>query len=313
MTLKVVLFTANYDTGGQGYRIKRALDRYAPDVSARSIHTTDSYFQYPYDLRYSPGIATKLLEEADVLHFRNAFSGLKRFGHGQPLILHHHGSRFREYHQQIAAEAEEKGAFQLASTLDLTLLEPNVTWLPAPVSLEEFDTFRVKEHDRSPSQTIRIAHAPTNRAVKSTLLILEAVQTLANIGLPVTLDLIERRPWVECLRRKAKADIYVDQLELGYGNNAVEAWALGIPVIAGVVNHKAREAMIDHWGQLPFYEASAGNLVQCLIDLIESKSLRAYWANVGLSHLVRYHDERLVANQLATIYRIAVASEGRVL
>lgn len=80
---------------------------------------------------------------------------------------------------------------------------------------------------------VLIAHAPTNREVKSTAAFLEAVDRLRAEGHDIEVDLIEGRTWDECLERKARADIYFDQVKLGYGNNSVECWGMGIPVIAG--------------------------------------------------------------------------------
>ena len=53
--MKVIIFAPNMDTGGQGWRIKHAFDRYQPDFSVRSIHTNETYFDYPADLRYEAG------------------------------------------------------------------------------------------------------------------------------------------------------------------------------------------------------------------------------------------------------------------
>ena len=60
--------------------------------------------------------------------------------------------------------------------------------------------------------------------------------------------------------RKGRADVFVDQMILGYGCNAIEAWGMGIPVIAGVDPEKApsiimqtipldtRDRMLQLWG-----------------------------------------------------------------
>lgn len=312
--IKAVLFTAGWDTGGQGARVKAAFDRHPElGVEARSIHTSESYFDYPQDVRSANHqLVEKLFDEADVLHMRNDLGGLKRLGRGQPTILHHHGSRFREYHSQIAESARNQSfaVIQVASTIDLTTLEPDVTWLPSPYNLDELAAYR-PYHVRIKGEPIRIAHAPTNREVKSTSRIMAAIRNLYHDGYNIEFDLIERVPWAECLRRKAKADIYVDQLRLGYGNNAIEAWGMGIPVIAGVEGRAAREAMFEHWGTMPFKEASDVDLEAQLAELIVDAEYRHHWGQMGLSHLKRHHDESVVAAFLSSIYHKAVAGAAR--
>jgi hypothetical protein len=314
--INVVLFTSTFDTGGQGWRIKRAFERHQPDFLVRSIHTTDAYFGYPHDVLYSagPDNAYKLTEAADIIHFRNHFGGLKRLrASGKPvgLILHHHGTKFRAEHTVLAAEARQKGAIQLVSTLDLAILEPDLEWLPSPFDVSELANMRLAaEATRAgrPLGPVRIAHSPTNRTVKSTNLVLEAVQKLVDSGFSVVLDLIERKSYAETLFRKAKADILVDQLHLGYGNSAIEAWGMGIPVIAGVSEPSVREAMLATWGSLPFYESTPVDLANRLAELITDSDLRSHWGEVGRNHVLTYHEEQKVSELLANHYRNALAS-----
>jgi hypothetical protein len=315
MTINVVLFTSTFDTGGQGWRIKRAFERHQPDFTVRSIHTTEAYFGYPHDVLYAagPDNAYKLTEAADIIHFRNHFGGLKRLRASERpvgLVLHHHGTKFRAEHVTLAEEARQKGAIQLVSTLDLAVLEPDLEWLPSPFDVSELANMRLAAQDARVPGPIRIAHSPTNRIVKSTNLVLEAVQTLVNSGFSVVLDLIERKSYAETLFRKAKADILIDQLHLGYGNSAIEAWGMGIPVIAGVADPKVRQAMLDTWGSLPFYEAMPSNLADRLAELITDSDLRSHWGEVGRKHAWQYHEEQRVSELLANHYRNSLAERA---
>ena len=310
--LNVVLYAPLYDTGGQGWKIKRAFERYYSDeFSVRSIHMMDSYFKYPYDLRYRPTEAYPIFAAADVVHMRNGLESLDRLlGERRAdlpmpgLVVQHHGTRFREHHARLAAEVRAVGAVQLASTLDLTLLEPDVAWLPAPFNLEEMASYRPSERPDGP---IRVAHAPTNRSVKSTARVIEAIANLHRAGYGVVFDLIERVSYEECLRRKGKADIFVDQLDLGIGNNSLEAFGMSIPVVAGVSNPAVREAMLAKWGYLPFYEANEDNLEERLAHLIRNYELRAQVGGDGFQYLVSWHHEEVVVRQLAEVYRTVAA------
>ena len=155
------------------------------------------------------------------------------------------------------------------------------------------------------TERILIAHAPTNREIKSTDTFLEAVKRLQDEGFPVDLDLIEHRPWAECLERKARADIYFDQVILGYGCNALEAWGMGIPVIAGAADETLDE-MERRLGHLPFYHATEDTIYDALRELVESPELRAEYGRIGHEYVKRWHDEAVVVEQLKALYRRAM-------
>ena len=150
---------------------------------------------------------------------------------------------------------------------------------------------------------MRIAHAPTDRGIKSTAAFLEATEQLKAEGHPIEVDLIEGVPWSECLARKAKADVYFDQVKLGYGNNAIEAWGMGIPVIAGAAPATQAE-MVRRFGDLPFYNATEATLYDALRAML-NPSIRELYAHRGLMHVRKYHDERVVVEQLKDVYRRA--------
>lgn len=310
MTLNVVIFSHGNDTGGQGYRLKRAFDRYYPDeFKVRSIHSSDSYFQYPMDIPYTPRIATGLFAEADIIHMRNGLEGLKRlrpdaYDGKVGLVCHWHGSRFRSEHKRLFPEVASTGAIQLVSTVDLGILESGLTWLPSPVDMAEMEVLVHASGHQTEGKPIRVVHAPTDRKIKATAELIKAITDLS-VRLPIELDLIERKPWREVLVRKAKGDIYMDQLDLGYGNNSLEAWALGLPVVAGVADPWVRNVMLQIFGDIPFFESSRKNLARDLEDLATDRDLRAQWAALGYDHVKRFHEEKVVVDQLAGIYRMA--------
>lgn len=82
-------------------------------------------------------------------------------------------------------------------------------------------------------RTLRILHAPNHRTIKGTAHLIAAVERLTAQGHAITLDIVERVPRSEVLRRMAEADVVVDQLIFGYGLTALEGLALGRIVISG--------------------------------------------------------------------------------
>lgn len=301
----VFILSTGADTGGFGINSKRALDRHT-DWKARSMHTTLNYIRYPIDMIWNATMAQKMFDAADVVQLRNDLAGWRMFGRGtdKPMLLHHHGTIYRNTHARLWAEAEALGAVQTASTLDLTMLEPHVRWLPMPYDLDVLRTIRAGAQQRNAA--IRIAHAPTNRPLKQTGVLLAAVEIVRRKH-PVELILIEGKPHAECLRRKADADIFFDQLHMGYGNNAIEAMAMGIPVISGALDQNVTKLMRRTWGQLPYEHATPGTLAKVLLTLVESADARAEVAARGTAHVERYHADAAVAPLLVELYGAAMS------
>src|SRR5204862_6492338 len=99
--------------------------------------------------------------------------------------------------------------------------------VPPAIGLDDWQPSPVE-----PGPVLRIAHAPSKRAVKGTDDVLAAVDSLRARGAPVELDLIEGVPNREACLRYAAADIVIDQLRVGwYGVLAVEAMARAKPVV----------------------------------------------------------------------------------
>jgi glycosyltransferase involved in cell wall biosynthesis len=80
-----------------------------------------------------------------------------------------------------------------------------------------------------------VVHAPTHRRVKGTRFVLDAVSRLRAEGVPLEFVLVEGLTQLEARRIYQRADLLIDQLLAGwYGSVAVEAMALGKPVICYV-------------------------------------------------------------------------------
>jgi hypothetical protein len=297
-----VLNLGNSDLGGDGIRTKHAFARYAPGWTYNVAVRNRNYIDYPVDAAWDR--VRPLVGQADVIHARNSFKAARLAGAvGMPLVIHHHGTRLRSNPGVILAEqraAGGRGAVGLAATLDLWLLAPDeLEWLPAPYDLDWLASLRRPVND----DVLRVGHAPTNRVIKSTNAFLAAVDKLSR-ETKVELVLIEGQSWQRCLELKATCDIYFDQVILGYGNNAIEAWGMGIPVVAGAADATLAEYE-DRFGDLPFVLADEGSIYQALAKLADP-IMRSGFGLTGAAHARRWHDEARVVTQLQDIYLRAV-------
>lgn len=107
--------------------------------------------------------------------------------------------------------------------------------------------------------------------------------------------------WAECVQIKSTCDVLYDQVELGYGNNAIEAWAMGIPVIAGATQDTL-DIMGATFDKIPFLEATSDTIADALIAM-KNTTTRNQWGRTGKAHVERWHDGRESVARLTAIYR----------
>lgn len=334
--MNALIISRALDTNGQNTRFVRAAERFGtdPDVlkalvigntdpggvmgrfqaaalhegglSIRSAHRAEQYFEFPGDIRWTRAnhdVVRQLAREADIIHLNNSWAPYRTLGLHKPALLHHHGSMFRKDPERMLARAKSYRMTQAVSTIDLQRPAPRLLhWLPTAYDLDALADMRVKRPDDG---MVRVVSAPTNRAYKATEALIAAAARLKAEGVPIELVLVEGVTWAECLEAKATADVLFDQVAFGYGCNAVEAWGMGIPVIAGA-DPWTLERMRHEWGSLPFYEASEATIADALRAMVESADLRAEWAAKGAAHAAKYHAEKPALARLAELYALTI-------
>jgi glycosyltransferase involved in cell wall biosynthesis len=174
---------------------------------------------------------------------------------------------------------------------DLGALLPAASFLPY-ANVDPFSVVPVPpELQRN---EVVVAHAPTDRVLKGTDHVIDAVASLRAQGVPVRLELHENLTHVEVLERIRAADIVVDQLVMGwYGGVAVEAMALAKPVVC----------FIDEDGnpfgeRLPVVRSSPATLAESIRELVLDPQGRR---EIGLAcrrFAEQEHDPRRVARQV---------------
>ena len=162
-----------------------------------------------------------------------------------------------------------------------------------------------------PGEPLRVAHAPSKRAVKGTAAVLAAVDSLRSRGAPIELDLIEGVPHREARLRYAAADVVVDQLRIGwYGMFAIESMALAKPVVV----HLDEEAVVETeeaFGlSVPLVRADERSLEEVLATLVEMRPELPELGRRSREYVERVHAHTAVARRVLRIYERVMPSSS---
>jgi glycosyltransferase involved in cell wall biosynthesis len=189
------------------------------------------------------------------------------------------------------------------STPDLLAFVPGAHLLPGPVDLVEWAPRPWRRGVRSQAHPVRIVHGPTNRDVKGTRYLLDAVERLKDAGYPVDIDLMEGLPHEQIQALTAQADIAVDQLMIGaYGTFSIEMMARGLPVVCRIREDLRRFYPPD----LPVINAGPGSIYDVLEALITRPERWADLGRRGIEYVRREHEMRRVAARALSLYNVDV-------
>lgn len=205
---------------------------------------------------------------------------------GKPLIVTYTGSDLRT--RGIIRPVDDLADVRITFEWDHLELHPRVHHVLFPFEPETFP-FKIRE----PGAQIKIGHAPTNRAAKGSDLILAVLKEIQHSH-PVEIVLIENKPYQEALKLKDQCDLFIDQLgDLGYGLNALEAVAMGIPTCTSLVPAFQR-AYPDH----PFVKVDEHDLKEQLLALMKAPEWRRELAVKGRKWVETHHDSRRVVERI---------------
>jgi glycosyltransferase involved in cell wall biosynthesis len=183
--------------------------------------------------------------------------------------------------------------------------------LPASASFVPYAHVPVTDWEPSYTQADRerlvFAHAPSHRGVKGTEAILEALDLLAAEGYRFDVDLIEGVAHAEALERYRAADVVIDQLYAGwYGGVALEAMALGKPVVAYLRESDLRFLPEGMAAELPILRATAATIADDLRRILETpRDELVAEARRSRAFAERWHDPRGIATRIVADYTAA--------
>ncbi len=221
------------------------------------------------------------------------------------IVYHYWGSDIRGRRPDEVAYLRQADA-AIVGSFHVRRRAPRGAWpeyhvVPPGIRLADWEP-RIREPDR----IVRIAHAPSKRAVKGTEAVLAAVATLRAEGAPVELDLIEGTPHAEARRRYEEADVIVDQLRIGWhGLFAIESMALGKPVVCHL-EAEARAETEDAWGiRCPIVSATEDTLAARLRELVAEPARLPELGRDGRAYVEQVHAHDRVARRVLGVYAVA--------
>ena len=210
----------------------------------------------------------------------------------KPSVMHFLGSDIRGRPADDLRWARRAGATVIGSY-------DAARWLPdAHVIPPGIDVSTIAPAPPSDSEHPVVLHAPSSRSRKGTEEVVAAAELLG-----LNLELVEGVDHRAAFERYRAADLVVDQLNAGwYGMFAIEAMALGKPVVAFLHEEATRRTEEAFGLKVPIVHATKETLTEVLRELVASpEELRRIGA-ASRAYVERVHDLSVVGERLLDLY-----------
>jgi hypothetical protein len=241
----------------------------------------------------------RLLPRADVFHFyfgltlipkRLQFALLHAFR--RKAVLHYLGSDIRGKPPEELAWGRRADA-EVVGSYDAIQWVPHAEVIPPGVDVAGIPLAPPPDRARP-----LIVHAPSSRRRKGTEHVIAACD-----GLDAELELVEGLRHDEAFERYRSADVIVDQLNAGwYGIFAIEAMALGKPVVTFLHDEAVRRTEEAFGVRVPLVHATKESLPDRLAELVADPELRRRVGAESRAYVERVHDLERVADSLLDLY-----------
>lgn len=314
----LILMITDNDPAGMGIAFTNAINRYT-EHTCRFITTAEKYgFDYEKDI-HIPDIddddfdeVESLLKDADIFHFHvlrdeNSHLGplvIKDYVKGKKILHHHHGHP--DYILNVQSYNEKYRRLNrrvIVSTPDLLKIADNASWLPNLVPLNDVQ-FLPRFDSSLPQDVIKICQSPTRKYHKHTKEFKTVIQALKSRYPHIQEVIIEKIPYMECLRLKRTCHIVFDHMRGWFGIASLESLSQGKPVLAGLDDWNLR-CIKSFTGadELPWVVArNEDQLQDCLDRLIRDPGLRDETGMGARRFMERYWTEQKVLEPLMEIY-----------
>jgi glycosyltransferase involved in cell wall biosynthesis len=207
-------------------------------------------------------------------------------------VMHYLGSDIRGKSPEQLSYGKKADA-EIVGSYDAIRWVPEAEVIPPGIDLAAVEPAPPPERERP-----LILHAPSSRRRKGTEHVIAAVD-----GLDADLDLVEGLHHDEAFERYGAADIVVDQLNAGwYGLFAIEAMALGKPVVTFLHDEAVRRTEEAFGVRVPIVSAMAETLRETLRPLVADAARRRELGAASRAYAERVHDIERVTDRLLDLY-----------
>lgn len=205
---------------------------------------------------------------------------------GKPVISMYYGSDLRT--RGVLQKIHDICCCNFTVEYDHLDLYPGIFHVPFP-----FDFTVIGQKANLSREPVRIGHAPSNRALKGTDIILEILEKLKK-DFSFETVLIENLSHEEALILKNSCTLFIDQIsDLGYGINSIESLAMGIPTFSSLTDHfKSRYP--DH----AIVEINRDNLLSELKKYLTDSELRKWKGAESIQWVYGFHDPVAIVKKI---------------
>jgi hypothetical protein len=241
----------------------------------------------------------RLLPRTDVFHFHFGLTLVPQSlqfpilrAARKKSVMHYLGSDIRGKTPEELASGRKASA-QVVGSYDAIRWVPEAEVIPPGIDVATIAPTPPGDRERP-----LIVHAPSSRRRKGTEHVIAAVE-----GLDADLELVEGLHHDAAFERYRAADLIVDQLNAGwYGVFAIEAMALGKPVVTFLHDEAVRQTEQAFGTRVPIVSASAETLREALRPLVADAALRRRIGAESRAYVERVHDLEQVADRLLDLY-----------
>ncbi len=207
-------------------------------------------------------------------------------------VMHFLGSDIRGRPPEDLKWARRAGAIVVGS-YDAIRWVPDAHVIPPGIDLSSIEPAPPKAHEHPV-----VLHAPSSRSRKGTSEVVAAAETLG-----LDLELVEGVDHRAAFERYKNADLVVDQLNAGwYGMFAIEAMALGKPVVAFLHEEAVRRTEEAFGLEVPVVHATKETLADVLESLVSRPDELRRIGAAGRAYVEQVHDLSAVADRLLDLY-----------
>lgn len=169
----------------------------------------------------------------------------------------------------------------------------------ASVSPEKFSPLPPKTDG-----TLTIAHAPTDDVVKGSRYVEEAIHRLCDENPAIRYLPIRNVPHTEALQLISQADVFVDQALVGwYGAAAVEAMAMGKPVVCYLRQDDLHFLPQEMRSQIPIFYSEPNNIHAVLSDAVANRDSLHQKGMLARRFAEQWHNPVRIAARMAEVYQ----------